>query len=104
MNTLESSSLRITRLPLVPALAPVEPAQGAKYQPESQTHNPAFPAARGEPSPNLQEVRADLLQRGLARPAATGLRNQQAIASYRSLDDLDERDRISRLLGVDEYA
>jgi len=91
-------------LPLVKALAPVEPAQGAKYRPESQTPNPAFPAVQRAPGPNLQEVRADLVQRGLMRPAVVGLRNQQALASYRALDDLDEKDRISRLLGVDEYA
>ena len=104
MNTIDSTSLRVTSLPLVPALSPVEPVHGARFRPESQTPNPVFPAVQKEPGPNLLEARADLVQRGLMRPAASGLRNQQALASYRSLDDLDERDRISRLLGVDEYA
>ena len=104
MNAIDSSSLNFYSLPLVPALSPVEPVHGAKYRPESQTPNPAFPVVQKQQNPNLQKAMADLVQRGLMRPATTGLRNQQAIASYRSLDDLDERDRISRLLGVDEYA
>jgi len=104
MNTIDSSSLRIISQPRVPALAPVEPAHGANYRPESHTPNQALPTVQREPHPNLQEIRADLVQRGLMRPAAMGLRNHLALASYRSLDDLDEKDRISRLLGVDEYA
>jgi len=104
MNTIDSSSLRIISQPRVLALAPVEPAHGANYRPESHTPNQALPAVQREPHPNLQEIRADLVQRGLMRPAAMGLRNHLALASYRSLDDLDEKDRISRLLGVDEYA
>ena len=104
MNTIDSSSLRVTSLPLVSALAPVEPVRGAGHRPESHTPNQPLPTIQKEPRPDLQEVRANLVQHGLMRPATTGLRNQQAIASYRSLNDLDERDRISRLFGVDEYA
>jgi hypothetical protein len=104
MNTIDNSSLRIIRQPQVLALAPVAPAHAANDRPGSRTPNQALPTVHREPHPNLQEIRADLVQRGLMRPAASGLRNQQALASYRSLDDLDERDRISRLLGVDEYA
>jgi hypothetical protein len=104
MNTIDNSSLRIIRQPRVLSLAPVAAAHASSYRPESRTPNQALPTVQREPHPNLQEIRADLVQRGLMRPAASGLRNQQALASYRSLDDLDERDRISRLLGVDEYA
>jgi len=104
MNTIDNSSLRVINLPRVPALAPVEPAHGVTYQPESRTPSQPLPTFQRAPHPNLQEIRADLVQRGLMRSAVMGLRNQQALASYRSLDDLDEKDRISRLLGVDEYA
>ena len=104
MNTIDNSSLRIYSSPPVRALAPVEPAHGAGYRPESHAPSQALPAVPREPHPNPQEIRADLVLRGQMRPAGTGLRNQQALASYRSLNDLDERDRINRLLGVDEYA
>lgn len=105
MNTIDNSSLRVVSQPRVAALAPVEPAQGTGYRrPESRSPDQPLPAVRREPHPNHQEIRADLVQRGQMRPAAMGLRNQQALASYRSLGDLDEKDRISRLLGVDEYA
>ena len=104
MNTIDNSSLRIASPPLVRALTPVEPAHDASYRPESHTPNQVVTTIQREPQPDLREVRADLVQHGLMRPAVTGLRNQQALASYRTLDDLDEKDRISKLLGVDEYA
>jgi hypothetical protein len=44
-----------------------------------------------------------LIQRNAADESLSG-RSRQAIASYRALDETHEREMISSLLGIDEYA
>jgi len=50
------------------------------------------------------EARADLLQRHLFSENGASSRTLQALKAYKSLADDKEREHISRLLGVDEYA
>lgn len=87
------------------SLAPVQPA--------TQSDAPARRAIPPQPPQTvipIGEFRSTLKSRaGLyAQQAMTddgvSNRNRQAIRAYRLLDEAEEREQVSRLLGVDEYA
>ncbi len=47
---------------------------------------------------------AEILRRRALSVDEVSLQNLQAIRAYRSLENAQEQDRVSSLLGVDEYA
>jgi hypothetical protein len=50
------------------------------------------------------EVRAQLLQQKIPLDDGISMKNRQALKAYRSFEDQDERELVSRMMGVDEYA
>lgn len=88
------------------ALAPVQ-------QPTAQDPNAA---SRATPPPPPQviataaqvrsglESRAGLIYQQALSEDGINARNRQAIRAYRTTEEVEERDQVSRLLGVDEYA
>lgn len=93
---------------LVPAggQRPLTPAQESGQlqdqarQPGQQT---SLPAAPGEGVREQLQIRAVILGRE-SNPAGLSPRAREAVLSYKAAETYDERDRISELLGVDEYA
>lgn len=55
------------------------------------------------PSQGDLESQVQLLQRGV-NPSGASNRSLYAVRAYQSLASDEEKDKISRLLGVDEYA
>ncbi len=85
------------------ALVPVQQSNSAfdnSRQPLPQ-QSPVAPTVSQRVS---LEARADLLQGHLFSDNGASSRTLQALKAYKSLDDDKEREQISRLLGVDEYA
>lgn len=103
MNGINSLVNAPVILPSAGALPPVasSPSGDAPASPRkevvSQAPNPAL-------SRDALQDRAQLLQNRLRVDPATSSKNLQAIRAYRSLEDASEREQVSRLLGVDEYA
>ncbi|MCW8944216.1 MAG: hypothetical protein OQL27_05525 [Sedimenticola sp.] len=50
------------------------------------------------------ESRASLIAQQSLIDDGVSSRNKQAIRAYRTLEDAEEREQVSRLLGIDEYA
>lgn len=97
----------------VTGLVPYSPRQTAltpakeSYQPQNQTRQQeslALPVPAKEGVREQLHIRAIIM--GRENSAATGLsaRGREAVAAYRSTQQNEERDQISELLGVDEYA
>lgn len=85
---------------VVPVLPPGK-AQGSTHQ-----HQPGKAPIRvvaAAPSAGDLEIQLQLLQRVVNANGASS-RSFYAVRAYQSLASNEQRDRISRLLGVDEYA
>ncbi|MCW9022925.1 MAG: hypothetical protein OQK42_08115 [Sedimenticola sp.] len=87
------------------ALVPVQPAsQGAEL---SRRPTPTPPLQAIIPTGDIRsglESRASLIFQQSLTDDGVSSRNRQAIRAYRIHDEAEEREQVSRLLGVDEYA
>ena len=96
-------------LPLSPggsALVPVGESALTKSAPEkqqAQSYPQAVLASTKAAREGIQARAEMLMQRNLVHDALSG-RNRMAIASYRALEESEEREKITSILGVDEYA
>ena len=82
-------------------------------QPATQSDDPARRAIPPQPPQvvipigelrSTLESRAGLYAQQTIADEGVSSRNRQAIRAYRTLDEAEEREQVSRLLGVDEYA
>jgi len=71
---------------------------------QRQPTSPAQPAVPPGALRSSLETRADLLQQRVFSDGNTSNRTLNALKAYQSLSDDKEREQISQLLGVDEYA
>lgn len=87
------------------SLVPVQPAsQGDDPSRRFDQSTPAravIPA--GEQRAGL-EVRAGLIYQQNLADDGINAKTRQALRAYRTLEDAEEREKVSRMLGVDEYA
>lgn len=87
------------------ALAPAQPASAG----EESLHRHDQPVtaravvAVGEPRIGLENRAGLLYQHNLADDGINA-KTRQALRAYRTLEDAEEREQVSRMLGVDEYA
>lgn len=87
------------------SLVPVQPS--SKGDDPSRRPSPPLPARAVVPSGELRaglENRAGLIHQQNLMDDGINARNRQAIRAYRTLEDAEEREKVSRMLGVDEYA
>ncbi len=85
------------------ALVPVQQSSTAQNSEQPLPQPP--PAVPPTASQRITlEARVDLLQRHSLGENGASNRSLQALKAYKSLSDDREREQISRLLGVDEYA
>ncbi|MCW8890805.1 MAG: hypothetical protein OQL20_09130 [Sedimenticola sp.] len=86
---------------LVP-VSPTTPGEDAARRPV-----PPPPIQVIAPTAELRsslESRASLIGQQALADDGVSSRNKQAIRAYRTLEESEEREQVSRLLGVDEYA
>jgi hypothetical protein len=94
-------------VPYSPRQTALTPAQES-YKPQNQARQqetvPSLPVPAKEGVREQLHIRAVIM--GRENSAATGLssRGREAVVAYRSTQQNEERDQISKLLGVDEYA
>jgi hypothetical protein len=86
------------------ALVPVQSQEGVANSQREPALPPVPPVIPSGEQRSVLETRAELLQQRSFSNDNTTNRNQQALRAYRSLSEERERDQISQLLGVDEYA
>lgn len=87
------------------SLVPVQPA--TQGDDPSRRFNPPAPPRAVLPAGQLRaglENRAGLIYQQNLSDDGINARNRQAIRAYRTLEDAEEREKVSRMLGVDEYA
>lgn len=106
MNSLNPVSSALFDTSFSRALTPVQ-------QPAAQGENPArhptpLPPPQAIVSANQilngLESRAGLIYQQALAEDGIHAKNRQAIRAYRSTEEAEEREQVSRLLGVDEYA
>jgi hypothetical protein len=85
------------------AVLPVFPPGKARGSTQHQPGKAPIKVVATTPSQGDLESQVQLLQRGVHTNGATN-RSYYAVRAYQSLASNEERDKISRLLGVDEYA
>jgi hypothetical protein len=86
------------------SLVPVQPAaRGDDPSRRSTLPPPGTTVPSGELRTGL-EGRAGLIYQQSLMDDGINAKNRQAIRAYRTLEDAEERDKVSRMLGVDEYA
>ena len=87
------------------ALAPVQPLSRIRDDVSREPQQPPLqtPRIRMTRTGTLAGAAEILRQRALSNDEVS-LQNLQAISAYRSLENAQEQDRVSSLLGVDEYA
>jgi hypothetical protein len=102
MNAISSAfydpSISRSLVPIQPATQVDDPARRAI---PSQPPQAVIPI--GELRSSL-ESRAGLYSQQAIADDGINNRNRQAIRAYSMLDEIEEREQVSRLLGVDEYA
>ena len=106
MSTIESLSSTFYDPSISRSLVPVQPAARGD-DPSRRFNQPAQPPRAIIPAGELRsglESRAGLIYQQSLSDDGINARNRQAIRAYRTLDDAEEREQVSRLLGVDEYA
>lgn len=86
------------------ALVPVQSQEGVANNQHEPSPPPVPPVVPAGEQRSILETRAELLQQRSFSNDNTSSRNQQALKAYRSLSEEKEREQISQLLGVDEYA
>ncbi|WP_428609719.1 hypothetical protein [Sedimenticola sp.] len=87
------------------SLVPVQPA--AQGEDPSRRPNQSPPPKAIIPAGELRsglENRAGLIYQQSLSDDGINAKNRQAIRAYRTLEDAEEREKVSRMLGVDEYA
>ncbi|WP_275098557.1 hypothetical protein [Sedimenticola hydrogenitrophicus] len=87
------------------SLVPVQPA--ARGDDPSRRAAPPLPPRAVVPAGELRtglEGRAGLIYQQNLMDDGINAKNRQAIRAYRTLEDAEEREKVSRMLGVDEYA
>jgi hypothetical protein len=92
-------------VPSVPQRRDLAPAQRSfqlQDQPQQQEQRQSLPAVVGESLREQLHVRAIILSRE-SNPSGLTTKGREAVATYKSLENRDERDYLSDLLGVDEY-
>lgn len=87
------------------ALVPVSPATPGDEASRRPVPPPPIPliAPTAELRSSLESRAGQIAQQSLSDDAVSS-RNRQAIRAYRMLEESEEREQVSRLLGVDEYA
>jgi hypothetical protein len=106
MNIADSIAGSVYYSPVSKALTPVQPPMPVQGTPKKQPENnyPQAVLTSTRAARESVQARAEvLIQRNAADESLSG-RSRQAIASYRALDETHEREMISSLLGIDEYA
>lgn len=106
MNSLNSVGSALFDPSLSRALAPV---QQPAAQDGSTTRNPTAPPSPQAIAAATQirvglESRAGLIYQQALAEDGINAKNRQAIRAYRTTEEAEEREQVSRLLGVDEYA
>ncbi len=84
-------------------LAPTQRSFQLEDQPQQQGRQQSLPVAVGEGLREQLQVRAIILSRD-NNLSGISTRGREAVATYKSLQTRDEKDYLSELLGVDEYA
>lgn len=104
MSKLDGLDFRISTSPINRALSPVQAASGTKSSTHSavqQLITAAYPKA--EISEQL-ETRAELLRHSALNGGGSKALNQPAVNAYLSLQIHQEREEISKLIGINVYA
>jgi len=88
------------------ALAPVQQPAAQNPNAENRPTPPPPPQAMATAARirGGLESRAGLIYQQALSEDGINARNRQAIRAYRTTEEAEERDQVSRLLGVDEYA
>ena len=104
MNSINSIGTSLFDTTVQRALVPVQPYTPAKDSSQQPAQQQPTPVRLTTDLLNNLQITADLLQKRSITDNGVTQRNRYAISSYRTLNDSEERDRVSSLLGVDEYA
>ena len=101
MNTIQPAIIRSAySVPVSKALASVRPAQRT----ENSTRESEPEGAPSRPAEQQLQTRAQLLRQQPQMDHRLPQRSRLAIDAYRTLDASAEREKLSSLLGIDEYA
>jgi hypothetical protein len=104
MNTIHSSNIALFDTPVSRSLVPARPVAEANEAGKRPLLPPAPTIAISDEQQQRLEARADRFMRQVEPESETSSRNRQAIQAYQSLVEVNEREQVSLLLGVDEYA
>ncbi|MCW8908865.1 MAG: hypothetical protein OQL28_16620 [Sedimenticola sp.] len=106
MNSLNSVGSALFDTSLSRALAPVQ--QPAAQDTSTARNQPPPPPPQAIASAAQirggLESRAGMIYQQALSEDGVNARNRQAIRAYRTTEEAEEREQVSRLLGVDEYA
>lgn len=103
MTTIQSSHIPPFNPSASRALVPAVPAEAESRAKAPVTPTPSASAINADQQRRL-EARVERFSQRAVPDNGTSTRNRQAIQAYQSLTENDERDQVSQLLGVDEYA
>ncbi len=105
MGTIDAIGISYLDPAVSRALVPVQPATNSDNSNNQRQPTPSAQSAvpTGAQRSSL-ETRADVLQQRVFSDGNTPNRTLNALKAYQSLNDDKEREQISQLLGVDEYA
>ncbi len=104
MNGINSIGTSLFDTTVQRALVPVEPYAPSKDSTQQPVKQQPAPITLTSDLLNRLQITADLLQKRAVIDNGATQRNRHAISSYRTLNDSEERERVSSLLGIDEYA
>ncbi len=105
MSKIDGYPFKIPTSPVLKALQPVHSASGARDPARRASQQQLVTAALPKTEVRDQlETRAELLRRGSMDEGGSRGRNLSVVNTYLSLQVNQEREEISRLIGVDVYA
>lgn len=107
MNSLNAVSGALLDPSLSRALTPVQPSAAQEDTARQQQPIPPPPPQEIASATRIRsglESRAGLIYQQALAEDGVNARNRQAIRAYRTTEETEEREQVSRLLGVDEYA
>lgn len=91
-------SIARSLVPVQPATQGEDPSRRPNQPPPTQAIAPAAELRAG------LENRAGLIYQQNLADDGINAKTRQALRAYRTLEDAEEREKVSRMLGVDEYA
>lgn len=104
MSSIDSIASPLINPAISRSLVPVRPVSSAENSSTPPEREPPSIEALSRPVKAELQDRADLLQQRQPQAEGDTAHRRHAIGAYRALSNSEERERISTLLGVDEYA